>query len=345
MPAISTSSKVLLTGGSGFVGAQNLNKLLEDGFSVRAVVRSEQKASYLRNRFSEHGDKLEFVIIEDFSTPGSLDEAVKGVEGIVHTATSIKFFEPDSHPNAWIEPSVNMIVELLRSATKSPSVKRVVFTSSMGAVGMGEPGKKLYTEDDWFEAAPKIAEEQGKDAPMAIKYCASKMLSEKAAWAFMEEHKPAFDLVALVPSFVWGEMLNDASPQMLGSNMRLLGGFTKAALENPTDEALLDELHGVDARDSAKLHSEALVNPKAGGNRIIVHSATFTPQHVLNYLNAHPIEGFTVPKGKPELLNGWTPKVDNSNKKSKEMFGITYRPFEEIVNSTVTSALKLGWKQ
>lgn len=30
------------------------------------------------------------------------------------------------------------------------------------------------------------------------------MLSEKAAWDYMKEHKPAFDLVVLVPSFVWG---------------------------------------------------------------------------------------------------------------------------------------------
>jgi nucleoside-diphosphate-sugar epimerase len=39
---------------------------------------------------------------------------------------------------------------------------------------------------------------------MVIKYSASKMLSEKAAWDYMKEHKPAFDLVVLVPSFVWG---------------------------------------------------------------------------------------------------------------------------------------------
>jgi hypothetical protein len=65
----------------------------------------------------------------------------------------------------------------------------------------------------------------------------------------------------------------------------------------------------------------------------------------VNLLNAHPIEGMTVPKGKPELLNGWAPKIDISNQKSKDIFGVTYKPHEDIVNNTLNSVLKLGWKQ
>jgi hypothetical protein len=65
----------------------------------------------------------------------------------------------------------------------------------------------------------------------------------------------------------------------------------------------------------------------------------------VNSLNTHPIKDVKVPKGKPELLNGWAPKVNVGNKKSKEIFGITYKPHEDIVNNTIRSSLKLGWKQ
>jgi nucleoside-diphosphate-sugar epimerase len=100
----------------------------------------------MRKRYADYGDKLEFAIIEDFSLPGSLDEAMKGIDGVIHTATAIMFYTPDAHPDEWIKPSVNMTLEILKSAAKAPSVKRVVITSSMGAVFSMQEGKTLYTE-------------------------------------------------------------------------------------------------------------------------------------------------------------------------------------------------------
>jgi hypothetical protein len=50
----------------------------------------------------------------------------------------------------------------------------------------------------------ELAKKMGKATPPFIKYAASKTLSEQAAWKFVEENSPSFDMVTLLPSFAWG---------------------------------------------------------------------------------------------------------------------------------------------
>jgi hypothetical protein len=65
----------------------------------------------------------------------------------------------------------------------------------------------------------------------------------------------------------------------------------------------------------------------------------------VNILNANPVQGITVPKGKPELLDGWVPKATFSNQLSRQLFGVDYRPMEDTVRNTVIHALEVGWHQ
>jgi nucleoside-diphosphate-sugar epimerase len=44
----------------------------------------------------------------------------------------------------------------------------------------------------------------GKTTPPFVKYAASKTLAEQAAWKFVKENSPSFDIVTLLPTFVWG---------------------------------------------------------------------------------------------------------------------------------------------
>ncbi|TBU39484.1 hypothetical protein BD309DRAFT_1051324 [Dichomitus squalens] len=86
MPAISTGN-VLMTGTNGFIGSWALKLFLESGFTVKAPVRSEGKASYLEKVFSAYGDKLEFVIIPDITKEGAFDAATVGVDAVIHIAS------------------------------------------------------------------------------------------------------------------------------------------------------------------------------------------------------------------------------------------------------------------
>lgn len=345
MPAITTSSKVLLTGATGFLGAQTLKFLLEQGFFVRIAVRSESKADFIRSRFHEHKNNFEFMIVEDITAPGAFDEAVKGVEGILHLASPLSGGNPDIEPQVLIDPAVNGTVQILKSAHKAgDGVKRVVITSSVSAV-WNKQGGGVFTENDWNWPAVELAKKVGKATPPFVKYAASKTLAEDAAWKFVEENKPSYDIVALLPTFIWGQILSETTADIRGSNSRLLISLKKEALENLSDEQLLEEKLPVDSRDAAKWHVQALMNPQVGGRRIILAAPTITVQHILNILNSNPVPGITVPKGKPELVEDWNAKVVFSNQLSQELLGAEYTPIEDTVRTTLIHALEVGWHQ
>lgn len=89
MPALHTGT-ILVSGGSGFIGAHVCRALLIAGFHVRTTVRSSAKGDYLARKLGEvsgGGGSFEYVIVEDIEAADAFDDAVKGVDGIMHTAS------------------------------------------------------------------------------------------------------------------------------------------------------------------------------------------------------------------------------------------------------------------
>jgi hypothetical protein len=76
---------------------------------------------------------------------------------------------------------------------------------------------KSRNQDVWNNPALKIVEEQGKEAPLFIKYTASKTLAEQAAWQLIRDNNPRFDLVTVLPSYIWGVRTNILFTSELGS--------------------------------------------------------------------------------------------------------------------------------
>jgi nucleoside-diphosphate-sugar epimerase len=141
-------------------------------------------------------------------------------------------------------------------------------------------------------------EEQGKEAPLFTKYAASKTLAEQSAWQLIKDTNPQFDLVTVLPSFIWGvstnmlfasrpssltptqQIISETTADIKGSNGRLLRPLKREEQDKYKGEALLEELYLVDVRDVSKLHVDALVIPAAGGQRIVASAATITVQHI-----------------------------------------------------------------
>jgi hypothetical protein len=166
------------------------------------------------------------------------------------------------------------------------------------------------------------------------------------------------------------EIISETTADIQGSNTRLLNKLKKSALENLQLTEPLDELQSVDVRDDALHHVQALTVPEAGGHRFLSSAANITTQHVCKYypvfstrlhtlsllyltncvlivdiLNANPIEGIVVPKGKPELLKDWKPKYPVSRENITKILGGTFRPVDEMVRDAIIGALKVGWTQ
>jgi nucleoside-diphosphate-sugar epimerase len=129
---------VLVTGGSGFVGSYCVLQLLAAGNDVRTTVRNLKREADVRAMLkaggAEPGDRLSFVAA-DLEKDAGWSEAVNGCEYVLHVASPLPAREP-KHEDEVIRPAVEGTLRVLRAA-RDAGVKRVVLTSSFGAIGYG----------------------------------------------------------------------------------------------------------------------------------------------------------------------------------------------------------------
>jgi nucleoside-diphosphate-sugar epimerase len=91
-----TMTRVLLTGGSGFIAAHTLDILLEHGHSVVTTVRTQEKADKIKASYKSYADKgqLDFAIVPDIAQPDAFEKAVVSdppFEAVLHTASPFTF--------------------------------------------------------------------------------------------------------------------------------------------------------------------------------------------------------------------------------------------------------------
>lgn len=123
-----------------------------------------------------------------------------------------------------------------------------------------------FTPADWNDMTEAQASDPNAGHGQA--YRGTKALVEKAAWAFMRERKPAFDLVALCPNMVFGPYVGPiSSPDQLGESCHALWEVAGKGVWPfiPTDT-------WVDVRDLAEMHVQAMTNPVAAGKRYLISS-------------------------------------------------------------------------
>ncbi|KAK0460564.1 D-lactaldehyde dehydrogenase [Desarmillaria tabescens] len=344
MPSLNPPGKVLVSGASGYIAAWIVRTLLERGYTVRGTVRSLAKGEHLKETFKSYGNKLEIVVVDDMSKDGAFDEAVKGVDAILHTASPVQLNADD--PQELIAPAVKGTVGMLTSAAKyGSSVRRIVVTSSCAAILRSESGTITLSEADWNEQSPKEVEEKGRDAPPIAKYRASKVLAEKAAWSFYEGHKSEFswDLTMINPPWVFGPFIHDV-PTLNSLNATAKVWYDSVVQENmgglSPDAILTLPGHGwVDVRDLAEAHVRALEVEAAGGQRIIVSAGSCVWQDCIN-----ATQSVSTPRTLPKPVPG-DPKyaVIFDTSKEKRLLGLKFRTMEETARDVLADFDRLGW--
>ncbi|KAI9698627.1 MAG: methylglyoxal reductase (NADPH-dependent) gre2 [Bogoriella megaspora] len=341
--------RVLLTGGSGFIAAHVLDTLLEHGHSVVTTVRSQEKADQIKQAHPKYGnDKLAFAIVEDIGKEGAFEQAVISdppFEAVIHTASPFHFNVTDVQKELY-DPAIIGTTDILKSIKKStPSVKRVVITSSFAAIinpFKGGPwAGHTYNEEDWNP----ITHEQGlKDAANA--YRASKTLAEKAAWEFLEKEKPNFTISTMNPPMVFGPVVHYLnSLSALNTSNQIINNMVqgKCRDEIPATTAYL----WIDVRDLAVAHVKAIEAPDAANKRFFVTAGHYTNKEVADILRKNfpeyasqlPTEstpGGHYPEGGTSAVHGY----DNS--RAKEVLGLKFRPLEESIIDTAKSLIAVG---
>ncbi|KAJ9615661.1 hypothetical protein H2200_001737 [Cladophialophora chaetospira] len=247
---------ILATGTTGHVGYRTLIEALSKGYRVRAAVRSESKIAEIKAAKSTQPylDQLTFVIVPNIEKDGAFDEAVKGVDYIVHIASPLARPSDDDEANI-IQPAIKGTLSILYSALKEPSIKRVVITSSVVAV-MPDQATGPYTPDN-VEKDP-----QGPYPHTFAAYAASKKLAYNRTRDFIAKEKPQFTVVNIMPTFVVGpnELATTTDAVRSGSNALALGVLFGAKNPNGMPGAV------VHVDDVAFLHIAGL-DPKVKGNK------------------------------------------------------------------------------
>ena len=245
-------SKVLVTGGSGYVGTQLTAALLRDGREVRATVRSLEGEAGVRAAVRRGGvdDAGLHLVKADLTSDDGWPAALDGVEEVHHVASPIPPAQPKD-PDELIVPAREGTVRVLKAA-RDARARRVVLTSSFAAVGYSPKAVRDYTEADWTDP----------DTPGLAPYPRSKAIAERAAWDFMESEGGDTQLVVVNPTFI-------AGPSLVAALRSTLTGF-KAIIEG-TMAALPRQRFGVvDVRDVAEAHITAMATPAAAGKRYLL---------------------------------------------------------------------------
>ncbi|PPQ91157.1 hypothetical protein CVT25_003035 [Psilocybe cyanescens] len=345
MPAVDASSnaRVLVTGANGFLAMWIVHVLLKEGFTVRGTVRTEDKGTKLKQFFSSYGNKFDWFVVKDITTQGAFDEAVKDVDAIVHTASPVStnsddpegdFFRlPEESTSAesrtaYIRPAVDGTLCILNSVLKfGTKVKRVVMTSSLGALLPIITGPVVLDENSWGDLIVKLVEEQGKAAPPVTKYWASKTLSERAAWDFYEKHKAesCWELVVINPSIPPLQEFETSAEAPLSVQL----WYDHIAKEQD-EEGINGTFIYADVRDVAEAHLRSITREAAGGERIVVSAG-----NIIFALKPEYYSSGILPRGKPDVQG--VPIIVVNTTKAQDILGIKYRSLEETIESTLAA--------
>jgi dihydroflavonol-4-reductase len=262
--------KVLVTGGTGFIGLHCVQQLLDSGYEVRTTIRTESRKEEVMEamrKHSSHPERLE-IVIADLLKDDGWDEAVKGCRYVLHVASPFFLQAPD-HEDDLIKPAVDGTLRVL-NACRENDVEKVVLTSSVAAIAYGHgKDKTSIDETDWSKTDGDISA-----------YTKSKTLAEKAAWDFMDKlsHDNKFELTVINPAAVTGPMLTSD----IGSSNDMIIKMTDGSM--PACPKI--QMGFVDVRDVAKAHIFSMTSEKTNGERLIASQKDMYFVEVGRLLNA-----------------------------------------------------------
>ncbi|AEV97002.1 3-beta hydroxysteroid dehydrogenase [Niastella koreensis] len=337
-------TNVLVTGGSGFLGAHCILQLLHRGYSVKTTVRSINQKIKVIEKLKNGGittfEDLSF-IETDLTKDDNWPDAVKDCKYVLHTASPFPSTIPKDEREL-IVPAVEGTRRVLQAA-RDAKVQRIVVTSSFAAVGYGYAEKnRVFTEKDWTRLNSEIP---------VLAYQKSKTLAEKEAWDFIAKQGKGLELAVINPVGILGPVLSPETSTSTESIRKLLNGMP--GVPNISFGV-------VDVRDVADLHIGAMLSPAANGERFLaVAGEPLSVKEMADILKSHL--GDAAKKVPSRILPDWLVKFAAlldptlksvvpglgkypaaSNQKAKDILKWAPRSNEETVLATAESLFAFG---
>ena len=248
---MTTASRILVTGGSGYIAGALIRQLLAAGWQVHTTVRDLAREPALRTLLGvAPGDEQLRCFRADLLRDAGWAEAAVGCTHLAHVASPLPVGVPRD-ASELIVPARDGAQRALKAA-RDAGVQRVVMTSSVAAIAYGHgPGEHRFTEADWTNL----------DAPGIPAYVQSKTVAERAARDWVAREGGGIEFCTVNPSVVLGPVASaDYSASVVIVQSLLQGRIP----------ALPGIGFGiVDVRDVVELHGHALTAPGMAGERFI----------------------------------------------------------------------------
>lgn len=248
------SAKVFITGGTGFLGSYIIKELIEKGYSVRAIRRSNSRIPFY---ISSHIlDKVEWVE-GDVLDVISLDEWMEGMEIVIHSAALISFRKSDRKEmyKVNVEGTANVI-----NAALDKNINRFVHISSIAAIGRKTDGSIINEGGKWEENR------------LTTHYSRSKYKAEIEVWRGAAE---GLNVVILNPSTILGYGdWNTSSCSVFKNVYEEFGWYSRG-------------VNGfIDVEDTA-LATRLLMESSYTGERFIINSENWPFKKLLETMAEH----------------------------------------------------------
>ncbi|KAM0523001.1 hypothetical protein ACHAPE_001492 [Trichoderma viride] len=322
------SSLAFVTGATGFIGSQVVASALKDGYNVRVSVRKAEQIDTLKGIFHNDVSRLQFVVVPDISVAGAFDKALDDVKVVFHLASPMPGKGADLQKD-YLEPARNGTLSILESAKKVGSIEKVIVMSSILGIG---PVDLFYNTDQFVGANTGKRHEidldkvfpggKGENGSM---YVASKIVAHQASLDWAAQHKPAFELITVHPTFVLGpSLIRKTATDLDGINAWF---WQSLQLPAPLFPAVI-----VDVRDVADLCLKAAaVDVKPGEAELVASGAPTSWSEIREWVRAkHPQLETRLEEDGPTPF-----RVEN------DVLGMRWRPLGETLGGLIDQQLAL----
>lgn len=322
--------KAFVTGSTGLLGNNLVRMLVAQGYEVKALVRSKEKAA------KQFGNLNITYITGDMNNIEGFAPAMAGCDVLFHTAAYFREYGGgEKHWQELEKININGTIQILEAAEKQ-GVKKAIYVSSSGVIGQTKDGKP----SDESTPPGKISYEN--------LYFKSKVLAEEAVAKFIPNHK--IEVVMVLPGAIVGP--GDIGPTGIG---KLIMDFTAKKIPGIIEAGI----SLVDAREVAQAMINAVATAK-NGDRFIIGGKYATFETLMKTLQK--VTGVPAPKSRipypmamviaimSELMAFFTrkeplvtrvnirtlnAKIELSSAKAERELGISFRNLEESLQDSV----------
>jgi len=335
---IKPNQKVMVTGATGYVAGWIVKELLEKGLTVHAPIRNIKDTKKFQHLVELEKNLLGSIKFfeADLLVEGSYREAMEDCDIVFHTASPFKL-SVENPQKELIEPALMGTRNVLTQANQTPSVKKIVLTSSCVAVSgdntdVSKTKNGRFTEDDWNRTSSEAYQP----------YYYSKTIAEKEAWKIAEA-QDRWKMVVINPHLVIGPGIK---PTATSESFSFLKDMTSKKFAAGVPDIALAI---VDVRDVAKMHLFAAFHAKAQG-RYLTFSQDLTFWEIVQILRSKYGAKYSLPARKIPKLLAWAvgPVLDKTvsrrmikhnvgirwmgdNSKSKRDFNMSYRDVRQTI--------------